>query len=87
LFEAYAEPKGYNLTRIAVNKFDVSWLGFSREDDLVAFKFRLIDAAREAVQLLRDGALTHEMIGAPSLEISGPPYPWTQRRRDDRRID
>jgi hypothetical protein len=39
LFEAYAEPKGYNLTRIAINKFDVSWLGFSREDDLVAFKF------------------------------------------------
>ena len=24
LFEAYAEPKGYNLTRIAINKFDVS---------------------------------------------------------------
>ena len=24
LFEADAEPKGYNLTRIAINKFDVS---------------------------------------------------------------
>ena len=40
LFEAYAEPKGYNLTRIAINKFDVSWLGFSREDDLVALQVR-----------------------------------------------
>jgi hypothetical protein len=23
LVEAYAEPKGYNLTRIAINKFDI----------------------------------------------------------------
>jgi hypothetical protein len=48
LFEAYAETKGYNLTRIAINKFDVSksaykndvvdaeWQGWKARADLHA---------------------------------------------------
>src|ERR1700680_2917039 len=35
LFEAYAEPKGYNLTRIAINKFDVSKSAYKNDVVLV----------------------------------------------------